>query len=163
MKEVLLTQGFVTVVDDEDFDRVNQFRWVVLKNKNNCYAWSRQPHPGKKTYLQNFLMHPPSGFLVDHINRNGLDNRKQNLRICTPRQNTHNRPSHGKLSYKGVVFCKSKKNPYMVRLHADKQWTYLGCFPTAELAAEAYDRKAFELYGEFAYLNFPDKFFSKSF
>ncbi len=99
-----------------------------------------------------------SGLVVDHINHNGLDNRKENLRICTVAENCRNsRPSKrkNKLSkYKGVSFDKKRK-VYRVLIWHNKKQYFLGTFKNETEAAKAYDRKARELFGEFAYLNFP--------
>lgn len=101
---------------------------------------------------------PPS-MEVDHINNNRLDNRLCNLRICQPHSNTMNKQKcRGKCKYKGVnVSNKSKTNPFRAEIKLNRKKIHLGSFPTQEDAARAYDLKARELFGEFAWLNFPDK------
>ena len=97
------------------------------------------------------------GMVVDHIDGNGLNNRRSSLRICTHRQNMWNSRPRGKGSkYKGVCWDKSRKRWIVVVRRGDLH-IHLGRFDDEVEAARAYDRKAFELFGEFAYLNFPDE------
>jgi hypothetical protein len=96
--------------------------------------------------------------VIDHANGDTLDNRKVNLRICTRADNKRNRgiPSNNTLGYKGVALTKSKKR-YMARIGSGRgKHMYLGTYDTIEEAARAYDAKAKELFGEYAYLNFPN-------
>ena len=93
---------------------------------------------------------------VDHINGNGLDNRKDNLRLATPEENKHNsrkRGGRGQSKYKGVTLDK-KKNQWRVRIGYKGKRIFLGCFDDEIEAAKAYDGSAKELYGEYARLNF---------
>ena len=103
-------------------------------------------------------MNAPKGMVVDHIDGNGLNNRKSNLRICTKAQNVHNsRPRTNTSSkYKGVFWNKANKK-WSATIHKGDKWTYIGGFDDEKEAARAYDRKAAEFFGEFAYLNFPEK------
>ncbi len=102
-------------------------------------------------------MDTPPYLVCDHINHDGLDNRKTNLRNCTLKQNNANtRPTKGASSkYKGVTFAKREKK-WVVYIKKDGRQTFLGCFDDEVEAAKAYDAAAAKLYGEFAYLNFPD-------
>ncbi len=101
------------------------------------------------------ILNAPKGLLVDHIDGNGLNNRKSNLRLCTFAQNAHNsRPRRNSSSrYKGVCWHKVKKK-WTVSIYKGGKRTYLGYYDDEIEAALAYDRKATELFGEFAYLNF---------
>ena len=103
------------------------------------------------------ILNAPKGLLVDHIDGNGLNNRKSNLRLCTFAQNAHNsRPRRNSSSrYKGVCWHKLKKK-WTVSIYKGGKRTYLGYYDDEIEAALAYDRKAEELFGEFAYLNFPN-------
>ena len=96
MKEISLTKGLVAIIDDEDFERVSRYKWVSLKNKRTVYASrSSDLKGGKKTmYMHRFIMNPPSDMQVDHINGDGLDNRRVNLRVCTQSQNLKNSWRH---------------------------------------------------------------------
>tara|TARA_R110000824_G_scaffold396554_1_gene598108 strand:- start:1212 stop:1535 length:324 start_codon:yes stop_codon:yes gene_type:complete len=107
--------------------------------------------------MQRFIMDAPKGMQVDHINRNPLDNRKSNLRICTNAENSYNTgPQKNNTSgYKGVSWRKDAKKWTAYIGHAPK--SHLGYFDTPEEAAKARDAKAKELHGEYAHLNFPDK------
>jgi hypothetical protein len=160
MKEIQLTQGFVAIIDDGDFERVNQYKWqVLLSGKKAKYATRFDNKNRKRIYLHRFITNADSGEEIDHINHDGLDNRRENLRTCTREQNMRNRPTWRK-GYKGVRNSKSKRNPFTATIYANKRRNHLGSFPTAELAAMAYDEKAKEYFGAFACLNFPDKIFS---
>jgi hypothetical protein len=92
---------------------------------------------------------------VDHINRNGLDNRRENLRVCTHQQNQMNRPSRGgSSSYKGVDW-RTSHNKWRASIKLNQKKKFLGHFQTELEAAQAYDAAAIILHGEFALLNFP--------
>lgn len=106
--------------------------------------------------LHTLLMNPPKGMVVDHINHDGLDNRFENLRICTMSENARNglMRRHNSVGYKGVTFNHGK---YQSKLWNGKNKLHLGTFTNPIDAAKAYDQKAKELFGEFALLNFPDK------
>ena len=101
---------------------------------------------------------------VDHINGNTLDNRKENLRLCTNQQNAMHRgkTKNNKSGYKGVRYMKKKKGminehskPWQAQIYLNQKQIYLGCYKTPEEAARAYDKKAIELFGEYATLIFP--------
>jgi hypothetical protein len=109
------------------------------------------------------IMNAPEGLLVDHIDGNGLNNQKNNLRLCSSAQNARNRRPTSKpySKYKGVSWHKRNKK-WEVRIAKSGKSTYLGTFEDELEAALAYDRKAEELFGEFAYLNFPQQATEKS-
>ena len=103
-------------------------------------------------------MKPPAGMVVDHINHDGLDNRRSNLRVCTIAQNLKNRrPVRGKgVKYKGVIFIKARKK-FRTCIQCGEKTLNLGYFDDEISAGKAYDEKARELFGEYAYLNFPEE------
>jgi hypothetical protein len=152
-----LTQGYVTIVDDEDYEIIGRYKWCALKSGKNIYAARHMPGNHKKFLLMHReLLKAQDTILVDHINHNTLDNRRENLRPCSCSQNLMNKNSHKGLSkYKGVHFHKANKKWVAGIRHFGKQ-LYLGSYSIEEDAAKAYDIKAAELFGEFALLNFKE-------
>ena len=148
MREIKLSQGKVALVDKEDYDFLSQFNW----NFNGRYAKMTVNEGGKyKTVLMHSLiMNTPKGKVTDHINGDKLDNRKENLRIVSQKKNMWNgkgdktNPS----GYKGVTWYEPRKK-WRVRVNRE----YVGLFDCKKEAAKAYNEKAKELQGEFAYLN----------
>jgi len=155
VRYIPLTQGKFGIVDAADYERLSRYKWHLCRQGGNLYAHRKASH--RTTPMHRFLLNPPKGMVVDHINGNGLDNRRSNLRICTQRQNTHNsRPSGLASSYKGVAGDKSR-NRWIAAIFDGAHHIHLGRFDDEAEAARAYDRKAAELFGEYAYLNFPDE------
>lgn len=162
MKEIKLSQGFVAKVDDEDFEYLNQFVWYVAIRGELIYA-TRMFGPKKKRigYLMHrLIMNTPPNLTVDHIDHDGLNNQKYNLRNCTNQQNLMNmkhRPE-SRSKYIGVSFDRRQpNNPIIAHINHNGKHIYLGSFNTEEEAAIIRDKVAFKYRGEFAYLNFPDK------
>ncbi len=155
-KVILLTQGKYAIVDAEDFERLSSYKWCAVKGRRNWYAKTLRRN-GMPLAMHRLILGARKGLVVDHIDHNGLNNRKRNLRLCTRRQNNHNqRPHAGKTSrYKGVYWKKSA-NKFVAQIHIQGKKIWLGYFTDEIEAAKAYDKKAAEFYGEFAYLNFPD-------
>jgi hypothetical protein len=156
VKEIQLTQNKVALVDDEDFDRLNKHKWYSSKLRNCWYAWR---HLGKhstiKMHREVLLLVKNDKKQIDHINCNGLDNRKENLRLCNYSENQQNRIKiKGISKYKGVDFSK-KRNKWRVRINKDYKIYNLGEFTNEIDAAYAYDIHAMWLFGDFARLNFP--------
>lgn len=149
MKEIQLTQGKIALIDDEDFEEINKYRWCY---SNNGYAVRNKN--GKIILMHNIIMKDK---LIDHIDGNKLNNQKSNLRKCTNQQNQMNRKKSKNCTsrFKGVYFNK-KSNKWMSRLILNKETIFLGEFKTEEDSAKAYDSKARELFGEFARCNFDE-------
>lgn len=151
---VELTKGYFAIVDDEDFDYINQFSWHVVITKNNKYAAGNIK--GKTVQMHRLILNASKNKFVDHKNMNGLDNRKNNLRLCNRSQNRMNtlKPCNSKSSkYKGIHKCSSKKNPWRSQIRLNGKIYHLGCFKTKKEAALAYNKAAKKLFKEYANLN----------
>lgn len=148
---IKLTQGYEAVVSSKDYPRLSQKKWHALVFPRGTYAGSM--HNGSAIYMHRFITDCPKGMVVDHINGNTLDNRRENLRVCTNAQNlTNTRKKTSNTKYKGVHRQKGRTN-YMAVIGHGGKCIYLGTFETEELAAQAYNDKAIELHGEYASLN----------
>ena len=153
-----LSKDKFALVDAEDFDRLNKFKWHVSKSSRTFYASRNKSRKTcrKEMYMHRLIINVTPGMFVDHIDHNGLNNRRSNLRLCTPQQNARNhRPQLRRSSkYKGVSWRKDGK-VFRALIWYNKKSVHLGYFKSEIDAAKAYDKKAKELFGEFAYLNFP--------
>ncbi len=158
MKEIPLTKGYVALVDDEDFDLVSRFTWHAREDHRTVYAGTRMPKDGRLVFMRmhRLILNAPSDMQVDHINHNGLDNTRANLRVCTHAQNQHNLSfkSNNSSGYKGVDWKKDKRK-WRAKISLGGNPKHIGYFACPIEAAQAYDRKALELFGDFAALNFP--------
>jgi hypothetical protein len=165
MKLIPLTQGLFAQVDDDDYNKFIGRKWHAFKAGNTYYAPSRKKDINgkyKTSYLHREIMDTPKGIQCDHIDHNGLNCQRYNLRNCTKKQNSYNMKVRGKTGFHGVtyVYSKHKRKPptqyIMAQITHERVHFYLGYYSTEIEAAKAYDAKAKELFGEFAYLNFPD-------
>lgn len=155
-REIPLGQGKVCLVDAADYE--------VLKRYNWCYtnAGAMARIKVKQWLMHRYIMQPPEGFVVDHINHNHIDNRSSNLRITTSQQNSQNsRKNKHKSFFKGVYYSPSTAKLYKHKIKPKIFFTIfnsqrIGRFDTAVAAAIAYDKEAKTHYGEYACLNFPD-------
>jgi len=153
MKKIQLSgkhgKGKFTMVDDEDAARLEEMG--VSLSLTTRYAQFR--YKGKVWKLHRFIMKVKKGEFVDHIDGNGLNNCKSNLRFCTLSENQANKSSpKGTSKYKGISFIKKTKK-WRADIRKNYKQIYLGTFETETDAALAYNAKAKELFGEFAYLN----------
>ena len=149
-KQIPLTQSKFAIVDDEDFEYLNQWKWYVHKNGNNFYAVRGFP---KRIQMHRVVMNTSDGIEVDHIDGNGLNNTRSNLRNCTHVQNMQNRKknSDNTSGYKGVDWHNEK---WRAQITINKKIVFLGYFSSIEDAAHAYDTAAKEGHGNFAKTNF---------
>ena len=161
MRTIQLTQGKVALVDDSDYEWLNQWKWLAHKERGTYYALRSVRIKGrlnrKVIRMHRLIMNTPDNMLTDHRNHDGLNNQRYNLRVATPGQNQHNRLSWGKSKFLGVGIVKTgiNKGQITAQIHANGKKIHLGNFPTEEAAARVYDVNAKELFGEFANLNFP--------
>ena len=156
------------LLDDEDYDRVvTEGKWYVQKDARRevfyVRKWAPKDKNGKKVaiLLHRFITNAPKGKMVDHINGDGRDNRKENLRLCTHAENARNRnrPPGGKIPYYGVRLLEARKRGikrYRTVIKLDNKSVSDILYHTAEEAAMEYDKLAKKYHGEFATLNFPD-------
>ena len=160
MKEIQLVNGGVAFVDDEDYEKVRGYRWRSFTRPNTTYA--RTCNKGSTLLMHRLIMDAPPGTVVDHLDHNGLNNCRQNLRLCTQQQNLWNRKRRGKCPrspYLGVAVLPNGR--YETRLRVDGRVAYLGTFTNERDAALMYDAVVRRTRGEFATLNFPDEHYSE--
>lgn len=159
MKEILLTKGMSSLVDDEDFEMLSKFKWYAEKTKSTHYAMCYFYNTDKNR-KDHYRMHRKilgctnRTEVIDHIDGNGLNNQKSNLRICTQAQNRLNSKKrlNNKSGFIGVSLFENKV--YRARIHMNKKEYHLGYFKTAIEAAIHRDKIAKSMHGEFAVLNF---------
>ncbi len=165
MKFIELTQGKKCIVDDDQYQFLNQWKWYVVTACGIFYAVRGDYSSGKhvrihmERLIMNVEMHKRNiNKTVDHINGNSLDNRKKNLRICSLVQNFYNqkKSKNNTSGFKGVQnWSKWRKNKiWHAVIRKNYKLIHLGSFEIQEEAALAYDRAAKELFGEYARLNF---------
>jgi hypothetical protein len=142
-------------VDDNDLEMVSKFRWYAFCPKGASYAMTQDlPNGQKRVFLHRLIMGAAKGVVVDHINGDGLDNRRANLRIASYAQNSWNsrRVNRPKAGFRGVTL-RSGKYLGLIRVHGSTLTT--AAYDTPEEAATARDALARLHHGEFARLNFP--------
>jgi hypothetical protein len=159
MKEIPLSHAMVAMVDDEDFDRLANHTWAARKSvSSGYYAIRLEQVNGKQVqiYMHQEILPVVPPFVVDHQDRNGLNNQRGNLRPATRSQNRINSRmrSDNKTGFRGVTACPGKSMKWRSIITVAGRTQHLGYFQSAEEAALAYDRAAIQLHGEFAQLNF---------
>ncbi len=156
-REIKLTQGKVAIVDDEDFEFLNRWKWSC---GSGGYALRNSPRSDgshRHVLMHRLIALPHYGEHTDHINQDKLDNRSSNLRVCTNSQNGMNKgkQSNNTSGYKGVY--KHEIGRWAARINAGGKKISLGLYKDVLDAAKAYDKAALKYHGEFAYLNIPNK------
>ncbi|MDY0356607.1 MAG: HNH endonuclease [Sedimentisphaerales bacterium] len=155
IRYIPLTRGKFAIVDAADYEWLSKYKWLATGNEKRGFYAGRRVGQGM-LLMHRAIMQPPPGMVVDHISGNGLDQRRANLRVCSQRHNSHNRrPSRWTSSrFKGVYFCRAT-GKWVATIGFEGRSIHLGSFDDEVEAARVYDRKARELFGEYAYLNFP--------
>lgn len=154
VRRIPLGKGLFATVDAVDYDQLSKYRWRAIRHGRNVYAATRKN--GRTVYMHRMLMRPRKGYVVDHIDGNALNNRRCNLRVCTPAQNLANKaPRGGTSQFVGVYRYRDK---WVAHVVCRGKHYYVGTFTDEVAAAKARDRKAYELHGQYAYLNFPEDF-----
>ena len=158
VKKIKLSQDKITLVDDEDYEWLSQYNWHLYTRKKSetIYANTNIYINNKRTTkkLHNLLINPSKGFEVDHIDRDGLNNQKENLRIVTRSQNCINRSKFRNTTskFKGVTWHKDNKK-WLAQIRLNKKKYYLGEFINEIDAAKAYNKAAKKLHNRYAVLN----------
>ena len=155
-KKIPLSQGMFAVVDDADFEWLSRHKWHVTIRGSRCYAVRHIKYNGKRTkiYMHRVILNPPPNKETDHINGDGLDNRRSNLRACTRSQNQMNKRKQPGCSskYKGVNWDKRRRK-WQLQVGRRKNQRHLGYFDDEREAAAVYNAEAIERFGAFAKLN----------
>lgn len=154
MRLIKLTRGLEAIVDDDVYEEIMKHKWHTLKT-----GYAARSSGGRKNkkmvYMHRAIMKADIGISVDHINGNKLDNRRENLRLCSHSENCRNskKPKCTATSkYKGVYWDKTK-NAWAARIKKDYIGIFLGRYPTEIDAARAYNQAAITLFGVYARLN----------
>jgi hypothetical protein len=152
MKKIPLTQGKFAIVDDEDFEALLQFKWHVNRHRSTWYAvrWIGS----QKIHMHRVITNAPLGMDVDHIDGDGLNNQRSNLRVCSKQENHWNQGlnRNSTSGFKGVVWHKWARK-WQAHIRVNGKRLYLGLFNDKTAAARAYNEAATKHFGNFARLN----------
>lgn len=153
MKRIPLTQGKYALVDDEDFEWLNQFKWAAHKDRGIFYAVSRSSRKDgeQKTIRMHRLILGllyKDGNISDHRNGNGIDNQRHNLRKCTVAQNAANKTKTGNNKYRGVSLHK-RSGKWYASITVNGKRKHLGSFGKETDAAKAYNKASLKYHGEY--------------
>ena len=161
MKEIPLTQGFVALVDDADYEHLSQWKWYAARitRTNPAIAVRSETRPKQKrrrrVFMHRLIMNTPPGLVTDHLNHQTLDNRRENLRVCTQKENgtNHTKQQGTSSKYLGVHWH-TGCSKWQARIQLDGKQKHLGYFDNEEEAARAYDAAVIEHRDEYATTNF---------
>lgn len=155
MKEIALTRDKVALVDDEDYDLLMRWKWHYYPPYKGASGGVAKRNDGyTSVYMHRVIMNAPKGMEIDHIDFNGLNNQKINLRLCTVAENMMHRQiqRNNTSGYKGV-FWRGNINKWQAQIKAYGRQIYLGCFSNVIDAAKKYNEMAVFYFGERAVLN----------
>lgn len=164
MQRINLSKTDYTLVDASDYEYLSQFKWWTFINRRNQFKYARTKINNKYVYMHRLLLGLTDPKVpVDHINGNSLDNHRNNIRIATTQLNAANRgkQKNNTSGYKGVFKRNESyyqlKSKFRAMIRVNQKLIRLGTFDNPEDAARAYDRASREYFGEFGFLNFPNK------
>ena len=157
-REIPLTRGKVAIIDAADYERVSGYKWHACR-PSKLNIWYARSHVGKRPsrrfiHLHRIILDAPDGLQVDHVDGDGLNCRRSNMRVATRSQNQANKGKYrnNTSGFKGVCLAQGR---WIAQIGHNRKVVYIGSYDTAEEAARAYDARAIELFGEFAGINFP--------
>jgi hypothetical protein len=155
-KRIKLTQGKYAIVDNVDYEWINQYKWCASYSRGYWRAERGFRENGKQHHIEmhRFIMSPPKDMVVDHKDHNRFNNQRSNLRIATRSENQRNSLPQKGHKYKGPHLTK-QKGRWASSISVNRKGVHLGRFNSKKEAAIAYDNAAKQYFGEFACLNFP--------
>lgn len=155
MRIIKLANGKGDVlVDDEDYEWLSRFSWHASTYNKSDIRYPQAVVGGYPVLMHNLIMPLYDGRMPDHRDRDGFNNQKSNLRPATKSQNMANKPPRKGQKYKGITYANNDKR-WRAQISNEGKTKYISQHKTPEEAAMAYDREAFAIFGEFAYINFP--------
>lgn len=155
-KSIPLTQGLFAIVDEEDFDQLNLYKWYASKRSNGGYVAMRDERKRgvyhRHIYMHREIMKTPSDQMTDHRNGDGLNNQKCNLRNCSRKENQRNKRRMSSLNSSGVrgIFWEKSCNRWRAQISIDNKNKHLGVFKSKEDAQAVYIEASKSIYGEFS-------------
>jgi hypothetical protein len=155
MKQIKISQNKYTQVDDSDFEELNKYKWMAKKDKKNFYVARHSKGGTRKLILMHRVVaNTPNGMFTDHIDGDGLNNQKSNLRVCSNQQNSVNRGKNNNNTsgLKGVYWVQNGKSSgkWRALIGFKGKFIHLGLFSSKEAAYEAYCTACCKLHGDFA-------------
>ena len=162
-KRIPLTRGKSVIVDDEDYEWLNQWKWCYVKaysGTSDGYAYrsvKTEDRKNKVVLMHRLILNAPSHLQVDHVDGNGLNNRRSNIRLATPSQQMANRKKpRSPRPFRGVRWVPQKKK-WRAEITVDGKVRHIGYFHDPIIAALAYDDEVIRNFGEFARPNFSEE------